>query len=329
MVLNTQFLVAGDDHSIPVCHWPCDNPRGVLLILHGMAEHASRYDQLAHTLHQQGYGVMALDHRGHGPQTPPQDRGWFAQERGWDKVLEDVSTTYDHLQHHYPNTPVFLLGHSMGSFIAQSWVIQHHPASLNGVILSGSTYNSKVLLLTGRLLAWLEKTIRGSKGKSPVIDMLTFGSYNSAFKPNRTRFDWLSRDAEAVNQYVADPCCGFLCSNGLWFDLFRALLSISSVSALKEINSQLPFYLTGGEQDPVGRFGKGLRQLKETMHRAGIRNVTLALWPGARHEVLHETSYEQVSACLLKWLDQQVPANPPQTYRPQQRKQVKTTIDRG
>ncbi len=298
------FLPSPDQHQIPVRHWPSDNPKAAVLILHGMAEHSARYQQFAQALNKSGYGAMAIDHRGHGSDTPVEKLGHFADHNGWDKVLADIGRAHQHLCNLYPQKPVYIFGHSMGSFITQAWLL-NRPAPVRGVILSGSNFAPPLLLKAGRLVAHFESLRQGTNSHSKLIDTLSFGSYNSGLKPVRTPFDWLSRDTTEVDCYINDPCCGFLCSNQLWLDLFSGLISISSVKNLQNIDPRIPFYILGGSGDPVGQKGKGLQKLADTLTKAGIHDVSLDIWPQGRHEMLNETNRDEVTAKILAWLQRQ------------------------
>ncbi|CAM3695507.1 alpha/beta hydrolase [Parendozoicomonas haliclonae] len=305
MALITRLLDASDFHQIPLHTWQAAAPKATVLILHGMAEHGLRYGRLAETLNQHGYNVAAIDHRGHG-QSVHNLAGIFSTERGWERVLDDVSCAYEHLHENQPELPVFILGHSMGSFITQSWLMQQE-RKLAGVVLSGSTYNNRILLQLGRMVTRMESLRLGADKTSRLVDLLTFGSYNNGFKPARTPFDWLSADTAEVDAYIADPLCGFQCTNSLWLDLFQGLLSITSLPALQKLDSRLPFYIFGGDRDPVGQNGKGLRKLAHRLTEAGVEHVDLKVWPGGRHEMLNESNRDDVTHQLVQWLDRHIP----------------------
>ena len=156
----------------------------------------------------------------------PTSLGHFADQGGWGKVVGDLASLNHHIRQQHPELPIFLLGHSMGSYISMAYLL-HHSCSLQGAILSGSNYQPQALYRIARLIARFERWRQGPLGKSALIDFLSFGSFNKAFKPNRTAFDWLSRDPQEVDRYVADPLCGFRCSNQLWMDLLGGLADIT------------------------------------------------------------------------------------------------------
>ena len=294
-----------DKHSIPVYHWePVEAAKAIIHISHGMAEHGARYHGLAEQLTAQGYIVYSHDHRGHGATINDSEndspQGHFADQGGWNSVVLDLKMVADHIHTQHASLPCFLLGHSMGSYILQSYLSRYNP-TISGTILSGSNYVAKPLLILGRLVAKIETLHQGRMGYSPVIHQLTFAGYNNNFKPNTTEFDWLSRNPESVKRYVTDPLCGFRCSNQLWYDLFGGLQEICSEHRLKKISGQLPVLILGGDQDPVSA-PNGLERLHKAFIRSGHSNTTLLLYPDARHELFHETNSPEVIDQLCTWL---------------------------
>lgn len=305
-------LTARDDHVIALHSWlPVDPPRAQLLVAHGMAEHGGRYAPLGEFLSARGIAVHALDHRGHGRSIAREpDTGHFADHDGWKKVTGDLNTVVNELRSRHPGIPFVLLGHSMGSFISQAWAIGHGSA-IEALVLSGSNYGSTVEYRAGRQVARFEKWRQGARGRSALLEFLSFGAFNKAFKPNRTAYDWLSRDPAEVDKYVADPLCGFRVSNQLWIDLLGGLIGISDAKNLARIPQGLPVMVFGGDQDPVGKRGKGLARLAEKLREAGLQDVTLKLYEGGRHEMLNETNRDEVLADLAAWIDRQLTALKP------------------
>lgn len=301
-------LASRDSHVIARYSWlPAGTPRAQLLIAHGMAEHGARYAPLGEYLAARGIVVYALDHRGHGRSIArEQDTGHFADRDGWKKVVGDLNSVINELKRRQPGIPLLLLGHSMGSFISQAWAIEHGSA-INALLLSGSNYGSTFEYRAGRQVARFEKWRLGARGKSALLEFLSFGAFNKAFRPNRTAYDWLSRDASEVDKYIADPLCGFRVSNQLWIDLLGGLIDISDTQNLARIPPALPVYIFGGDRDPVGKHGKGLPKLAAKLHEAGLENVTLKLYEDGRHEMLNETNRDEVLADLAAWIEQQLP----------------------
>ncbi|WPN97126.1 alpha/beta hydrolase [Pseudomonas sp. MUP55] len=308
---HTTFWLTANDHSrLHVNQWmPDDAPRAVVMLAHGMAEHSARYERLAQALCDAGFGVYALDQRGHGRTADAGTLGLYAEKDGWNKVVGDLASLNQHIGQQQPGLPIILLGHSMGSYIAQAFLL-HHSASLQGAILSGSNFQPVALYRAARVIARIERARQGLRGRSALIDFLSFGSFNKAFKPNRTAFDWLSRDPVEVDKYVNDPLCGFRCTNQLWIDLLGGLQHISKVSNLAQIDPGLPVLVIGGECDPVSE-GKRLKSLAHALREAGCQNVQLTIYPQARHEVFNETNRDDVTADVVTWLEQALIARRP------------------
>lgn len=298
-----------DQHRIPVYQWRPDTAaKAIVHISHGMAEHSGRYQELAKLLASQGFLVYTHDHRGHGATISSTDytsnQGHFGDRNGWKNVVEDLKRVVDYIFSENQGVPYFLLGHSMGSYILQSYLIRHNP-QITGTILSGSNYVPAPLLTLGKLVSRLETCRQGGMGNSPVIHQLTFGGYNRGFKPNVTDFDWLSRDPESVRKYAEDPLCGFRCTNQLWHDLFGGLQEICSFENLRKINDQLPVLIIGGDKDPVSA-PAGLNKLETAFIKSGHQHTTLKLYPNARHELFHEVNHLEVFAQLLSWLEKNI-----------------------
>ncbi|AEA67409.1 MULTISPECIES: alpha/beta hydrolase [Pseudomonas] len=303
MIHQTFWLTATDHSRLFVNQWlPETAPLAVIMLAHGMAEHSGRYARLAQALCDEGYGVCAMDLRGHGKTGEEAILGHFADEDGWAKVVGDLASLNHHIVQQYPDTPILLLGHSMGSYIAQGYLL-HHSASLHGAILSGSNFQPVTLYRSARLIARFERRRQGATGRSALIEWLSFGSFNKKFKPTRTPFDWLSRDPAEVDQYVHDPLCGFRCTNQLWVDLLGGLQQISKASNLAQIDPGLPVLVIGGECDPVSE-GKRLKDLADALRDAGIRHLQLTIYPQARHELFNETNRDEVTADVLAWIAQ-------------------------
>lgn len=305
---------ADDGHAIPLYSWtPDGTPRAQLLIAHGMAEHGGRYEPLGKYLAARGIRVHAIDHRGHGrAEKSAGTSGHFADGNGWLRVISDLDTSIRFLWRRDSSLPIFLLGHSMGSFISQGWAIRHGGA-IDGMILSGSNAGSSAEYAAGRLVARMETLRQGKRGKSALLEFLSFGSFNRRFRPARTPYDWLSREPSEVDKYIADPLCGFRVSNQLWIDLLGGLIEIANPSNLACLPPELPFFLLGGDQDPVGRFGKGLPALASWLRDAGIRDVSLKLYAGGRHEMLNETNRSEVFSDIAAWIDRQLSIPEPVT----------------
>lgn len=284
-----EFLNAPDNHEIPVRMWRPHRVDNILVIAHGMAEYCERYAPLADWLVESNIAVVALNHRGHGMDCPDQDLGHYADRRGWDKVIGDLDQTITWAKQQLPGAPVTLFGHSMGSFISQSY-LQSHPSAVSQVILMSTNRINRPLLNAARLLVNGIKLVRGPRVTSPTIEALSFGSFNKAFRPNRTEFDWLSRDHDQVDAYIADPYCGFDCTTQLWADFIGGMLSIR----YQQWPESVPVHLLSGTDDPVGEQSKGIRRMVREMTQAKRPPATFKLYEGGRHELVNETNAMEV-----------------------------------
>lgn len=306
---SMQRLSRDDGTSLALYTWPAPTQpiKAAVQIAHGLAEHAGRYDRLAQALTQAGYAVFASDHRGHGQTSQPADYGFFAAQDGFDRVVADLYAVNRHIAAALPDVPRVLMGHSFGSFAMQKF-LGIHGTAVSAAVLSGTNTGDAWMMPAAIALGTVERFRVGARQASPVLQFLTFGAYNKAFSPTRTDCDWLSRDVEEVDAYIADPACGFALATQGWLDLFRGLIAIEDRALQASIPKQLPIYLFAGDQDPVGHAGKGPRKLSQAYKRAGISHVTLKLYPGARHETLNEINRAEVTSDLIAWLDANVVA---------------------
>lgn len=312
MLAEKHFLTSIDGHKIFVRKWSNPkqaSPKGVIHINHGMAEHGRRYEPIAEQLTAAGYVVYAHDHRGHGHSIPQGGLvGHYADTNGWNLVQSDVHQVNQHIQSSEPGLPIILLGHSMGSFIAQYYCTRHGD-TVDAVVLSGSGFTSPGALRAPRMLVKLEKLRSGPKGRSALIDYQTFGNFNKKFGQTRTEADWLTRDASEVDRYIADPLCGFICTNQMWQDFLGGLDTLSRQRNVQAIPNDLPFYLMSGERDPLSYHSShhGIHKLANHLRSAGQTDVSVKLYEGGRHEIFNELNREEVVEDMLQWLDSRVP----------------------
>jgi alpha-beta hydrolase superfamily lysophospholipase len=295
-----------DGASLRVSDWAVESPKAVVQVLHGMAEHSSRYARLAAALTAAGYATYAHDHRGHGTSisdaSPP---GHFADHDSWNRIVADAHAVNREIARRHPGVPIIVLGHSMGSFVLQQ-ILFEHPGDMVAAALSGSNGKPPAKAAVGKLVARIERARVGRRNPSPLLTRLSFGEYSKAFAPARTEFDWLSRDPAEVDAYIADPLCGFPVSTQTWVDLLDALDRIARPSSVARVPKGLPLYLFAGDRDPVGDFGKGMKRLRDAYTRAGITDVRLELYPGGRHEMFNETNRQEVTADFIAWCNEMV-----------------------
>lgn len=291
------------------------SPKAVLHIIHGMAEHSRRYSRLAKLLVEEGIEVWAADQRGHGEtacnkQNEPGRGGLLGHctdGDGFSQVTRDIDIINRAIKKEQPNIPLFLMGHSWGSFIAQSYIENFEgrdekSLTLAGCILSGTRGPDGIKIAFGAPFMSLLAFILGEKSGSKIAKAAADGPYNKAFKPNRTEFDWLSRDEKEVDAYISDNLCGFLCSVGFYRDIARALKRIHLPGEMGKIRKELPIYVFSGSADPVGNMGESPAALVVAYRRLGIKDLETVLYPEARHETLNETNRDEVTGSLLSWL---------------------------
>lgn len=303
--MKTDHSFITDQHGTPLFlyRWfPEGSTYAVLQIVHGMAEHAARYERLAQYLSDRGIAVYADDHRGHGLSVKDGiSWGVLADKHGFDRMVDNEKEITGCIRETHPGIPVILLGHSLGSFIARHYVAKYGNV-IDGLILSGTGSQSYIELYSGLLIASWQCLFHGKKNPSKLLDNLAFGTYNRKFAPNRTAFDWLSRDKAEVDKYIIDPMCGNVFPSGFYVEFFKALLYLKHRKSVWSVPTCLPVYFLSGENDPVGAFGKGVRQVYDNYRHNGIKNLEIQLFPGGRHEILNETNREEVMQKLYEWI---------------------------
>ena len=299
---NFKFT-APDGVEIYVYKWlPENGIKAAVNIAHGMAETAARYERFAGALTANGYAVYAEDHRGHGRTINDPALAGQAGSDALNRMLEDLHQLAEIIRRDNPAVPLFLLGHSMGSFLAQGYIARWG-GELRGAILSGAAGRANLLTGAGQLIACLEMLLTGRQGKSKLMDKLSFGSFNKHFQPVRTRFDWLSRDAAEVDKYIADPFCGGIFPAAFFYDLLKFWRQLHRPEKLRQIPGDLPLYFFSGGKDPLGGDTRGVRQLIDMYKQSGLGDVSYKFYEEGRHEMLNEINREIVTADVIKWLD--------------------------
>lgn len=286
MTASEPFISPADDLEIATYAWTeAESPRGVVQVAHGLAEHAQRYGRFARALNEAGYLVFATDHRGHG-RTITGAPGDFG-EVGFPALAADVAAYGGSLGREHPDLPLFLLGHSMGSFAAQHVVLEHAD-QYAGVVLSGSTALDVL-----------------AAGMAQSEEPAGLEAFNAGFE-HRTGYEWLSRDEAEVDAYVADPLCGFDLPEATVPALFGGADRLADPEVLAGIRSDLPLLIASGEADPLAGGGQLVEELGRRYREAGLGDVTVIVYPGARHEILNETNRDEVTRDVIGWLDAHV-----------------------
>jgi alpha-beta hydrolase superfamily lysophospholipase len=278
---------SADGTKITAYKWdPEDPPRAVIQITHGMGEHARRYDHVAEALNDAGFVVYAQDHRGHGASGDPDAYGNLGPD-GWRALVDDIGLLTAHIREDQPALPLILVGHSMGSFAVQQYLLDHS-ADADAVVLTGT---AAIDLL------------------EPALDLdqpLDLAMFNAAFQPSRTDYDWLSRDEAIVDAYIADPACGFGIDTDSAKGMFAGARRLADPAQLAAMRPSLPVYIAAGEADPVNGGLTLLTPLTDRYEAAGLTDITVRIYPEARHEILNETNRDEVIAELNRWIDRVV-----------------------
>jgi len=280
-----------------------EKPRAVGQIVHGICEYVERYDRFAQWLAERGFVVVGNDHLGHGESwQEPERMGLFSETEGWNKVVQDVERLQRRTAADYPGLPYFLLGHSMGSFVARTFLIQY-PGRVTGALISGTAQQADGLLKVGYALCSLLIGLKGIDYRSSFMKTMLFGPYNKAFRPNRTDCDWVCSDNEVVDRYCQDPGCQFLPAVSMYRDMLGGLLFIGNPENVALMDKDTPAFFFAGALDPVGEQGKGVERAYQGFVKAGCTDVQCKLYPNGRHEVLNEVFKEQVWQDVLDWME--------------------------
>ena len=278
------------------------SPRAAVQLVHGMAEHGGRYEAFAAALCAAGFDVWMMDMLGHGKSAAEEQLGYFGEEHGWKNLIGDIRLMTRRMRETYPDElPIFLFGHSMGSFLARAYC-ERHSEDLAGAVFCG-TSGPNPAAAAGILVAKLIAALRGGTYRSQLLDTIAFGAYNNKYpgKP-RTKFDWLNTDAAEVDKYIADPRCGFLFTVRAFIDLFSLLKSVSGRQWFSSLPYQFPMLLVGGGQDPVTGYGKGMELVAKRLREAGCNRVACTVFPELRHEILMAPEKQEAFEAVIAWL---------------------------
>lgn len=287
------FQLTNKGTELQCYEWTVKSPKKQMIIIHGLAEHAQRYNHFAEYLNGNGINVFSMDLRGHG-QSTSEGLGVFSKNDGWNAVLDDISMLYSYVRDLHPELKIILFGHSMGSIFARA-VLQKSDDLYEKCILSGVTVSKPVLRDVAPFLASLFPKNKPAK----VLDDLTFGDYSKAFRPNRTKFDWLSRDEKQVDKYVEDAKCGFVASGSMFNDVASMLLYTLKSKNINSMPKETPIFIISGQNDPCGSFGYDAKYLTDSYKKAGI-NVQYKIYEDARHELVNETNNKEVYDDVVK-----------------------------
>lgn len=299
--IDNHFIGKHDKH-IQYYKWVAAETKAVVQVMHGMGEHAMRYERLAEDLVPLGFTVYANDHRGHGRTAKDIDHiGYFEDGDFWNDTQDDLGQFNQLIRSEYPDTPLFILGHSMGSLLARDY-ISNNSDRIHGVILSGTGGDPGFLGRVGLMLSKLLASIHGRDKRSEFLRSISFGKFNKEFAPMRTKADWISKDKAVVDKYVTDEMCSKTFTSGFWIDLLNGVTGINKAETFNATSKELPIYMFSGDRDPVGDFGKGVTEVFEKYKKAGIKNIQCTLYPNGRHEMLNEVNRDEVIASMVSWM---------------------------
>ncbi|MCI7510669.1 MAG: alpha/beta fold hydrolase [Oscillospiraceae bacterium] len=285
---------------------PDAEPRAIVQIIHGIAEYIDRYDEFMSFLADNGIIAVGTDHLGHGKSIESEEQtGFFAYDNGWDYVVRDEEVLRLAMHENYPELPIIVFGHSMGSFMARTLLIRY-PDAFNAAIISGTGNQGAALVNGGLFMGNLVTGLKGAHHYSKFLNNLAFGSYNKIYDNPKTEYDWLSRDEANVQKYIDDPLCGFIPSCSLFRDMMTGVKFITNKKNLTAMNKDMPVYFMSGDMDPVGECGKGVQKAYNNFLEAGMKDVSIKLYPGGRHEMLNEINKDEVYTDILAWLDSKI-----------------------
>ncbi len=301
---RTEFYYESRDNAsrIHAVKWvPDGEPCGIFLIVHGMAEHIGRYEAFAQYMCDKGFVVAANEHLGHGGSVSQGPKGYFCKRDPATVVVRDVHRLKKMIQEEYPGLKIFIFGHSMGSLITRNYMTRYG-TGIDGAVICGTLMMNKGLIGMMGFLCRALMLVQGSKHPSVLMNTVGFGSYCKKIENPRTPFDWLTKDEEIVNKYVADPDCGFLFTLNGFLTLKELLARLHDKSLLDKIPKSLPVFFIYGSEDPCGEYGTAVRKVIEQYKELGLTDVSDKCYEGDRHELLNETDKEAVMGDVYDWI---------------------------
>lgn len=279
---------------------PEGNPRAILQICHGMTEHMGRYEDFARAMCEKGIIVCGNDHLGHGESGSPDDWGFFAEEKGDEKVVRDVLSLTELMRGKYRTLPYVLLGHSMGSFIARKYAAEYRE-HIDGLIISGTSGGGSAEK-AAKVLAGVLCKLKGKRSHSKLLTDMVNSNNRKRFL-SEGELGWLTRDPAVRERYFSDPACRFTFTVGAYRDMFSMLCEVNEDAWFDAIALDLPVFIMSGSDDSVGGFGAGVTSVYERLKEREICDLTFKLYEGGRHEMLNELNREEVYADMLSFID--------------------------
>ena len=297
------FLSANKVNTIYVRSRLPEGPvRATVQIVHGLAEYVDRYDAFMDYLAQAGFAVYGNDHIGHGNSVHEDRWGYVGEQAGWSIMLTDILTLSRQIRSAHPDVPHVLFGHSMGSFLARSFLLKY-PDLHDGCVICGTGHPARAVTMGARALAAIEIKRHGPGYYSEMLDGVMNKQYNGGYDNPRTAFDWISSDPNRVDEYIADPKCGFVPTAGLLGEILKGLSFITSRRNIEKMSKDIPIYFISGAEDPVGELSQGVIRAYKAFLKAGMKDVSLKLYPNLRHEILLDVDRDEVMTDVLNWLE--------------------------
>ncbi|MBE4704338.1 alpha/beta fold hydrolase [Spiroplasma platyhelix] len=314
MALKEWDQTLRDGTKLHMYEWKPDkleNVKGILQLVHGSAEHSKRYDDFAKYLVKNDYIVISDDHRGHGKTAQnKEDLGFFAEENGWETIVDDLYEVTLLIKKMYPNLPIVMFGHSMGSFMEREYIIKYG-TNISAAVICGTMYHTKMVLKISQMIAKHHQKKLGSKEKDQMVYNLSYARFNKRFnKEGATGVEWISTDKKVQKAFKEDPLSGQVFSTSAFKDMFTGLMFINSKKNIKKGPKDLPIFFISGEDDPVGNFGKGVKKVYK-LFKKHYTNVSFKLYPHARHEILNEPIKTDVYQDILIFYNQAIKTNEP------------------
>ncbi|ASZ08756.1 lysophospholipase [Mesoplasma chauliocola] len=302
--MKKEILQTFDKKQIQIYIWDQVNEtKGIIQLVHGSCEHALRYNDFANRMNKKGWIVVGNDHRGHG-QTAKlnnQTLGFFSSKNGWNKIVNDLDVVNEFIKTNYKNLPIVMLGHSMGSFMARTYMIDYLN-KIDGYIISGTAWYPKFLLQISLLIAKFRQSLRKNNKEDRFIWKLSYKKLNKRFEnKNSTGVEWLSNDDENNDNFIKDPLTGQIFTSAAFKDMFSGLIYNQKKSNLKRINKEKPIFLISGLDDSVGSYGKSVKKTNKMFEQQKL-NVKMKLYEKQRHEILFDINKEKVEEDILKFL---------------------------
>ena len=301
---KTSFLSADGKTSVAAYYWysPDTAPRAIIQLSHGMCEYVTRYDAWARRFVEAGFVFCGNDHLGHGNTAPSKSELGFTAKRGGAELLvEDVHSMTRLAKEKFPDLPVVLYGHSMGSFVARAYLVRYG-TELSGALISGTAGPGQPTGL-GKILARSVGALRGDHHRSRFLSAVSFSGYNKKFKEEKSLASWLTREENVRESYADDPFCTFVFTTSGYDTLFSLLGEVSHKRWASNVPKDLPILLFAGDMDPVGGYGKGVRKVYERLKKADC-NAQLKLYEGGRHEMHNEINKDEVFSDLVRYLEE-------------------------